>query len=379
MTSTERTATFSLASLFVARMLGLFMVLPVLSLYAAQLHGATPLLIGMAVGIYGITQASLQIPFGMLSDRYNRKIIIAAGFIFFVLGSILAATADSITQMIIGRALQGASAVGGATIALATDLTREQERPKAMAIIGIMIGGSFSVAMMVGPVLSQWTNVDGLFWISASLGLVGLAILAFLVPPAPPTLQHNLSSWVQLKNLIAHPVLMRVNLGVFILHTVLTANFVVLPILLRQQPYIYIPVLITVLFLLIPLLKIARQTTLLHPLSLGAIFLLLIAEILFLTPLYIGFSLIIFFTAFTFLEASLPSLISHIAPSHSKGAAMGIYTCFQFLGIFVGGIAGGFIYGHYSAYNVFIFCAILATMWLIYFSFMREPNHGTRH
>jgi MFS family permease len=360
----ERTATLSLASIFMARMLGLFMVLPVLSLYAQQLKGATPTLIGLAIGIYGITQASLQIPCGMLSDRYNRKIIIAYGLIVFILGSIIAATADSISQMIIGRALQGASAIGGATIALASDLTRETERPKVMAIIGITIGGSFSLAMMLGPLLNQWIDVDGIFWISAGLGLAGLGILSFIV--------QSLSSWQQFTSLLRNPALARLNIGVFILHAILTANFVILPLLLgHQHHYIYIPVLLVVLVLMLPLLRLAQRKTWLEPLSLGAIALLIISEIVLKFSggqpgiIYIGIGLILFFTAFTFLEASLPSLISQIAPAQSKGGAMGIYTCSQFLGMFAGGMGAGWIYGHGTVQNVFMFCAILATLWLL--------------
>jgi MFS family permease len=372
MTPIERTAALSLSSIFVARMLGLFMVLPLLSLYAGQLHGSTPLLIGLAVGVYGITQASLQIPCGMLSDRYNRKFIIAAGLIVFIIGSMIAARADSIFQMILGRAIQGAGAIGGVTIALATDLTRESQRPKIMAIIGITIGASFSLAMMLGPLLNQWFDVPGIFWISAGLGLAGLAILVFLVPAAPPPIVSTAPAFRQLILLFKDPALTRLNMGVFILHAIFTANFVVVPLLVKDA-YIYIYALIIVLLLMLPLLRLAQKKAWLEPLSHCAIFLLVIAELLlqFFGIINLFFSLIMFFTAFTFLEASLPSLVAQIAPPHSRGAAMGIYSCLQFLGIFAGGIAGGWMYGQYGVQNVFLFCAMLAAIWYVFFYLMR--------
>lgn len=375
MNSVERTATLSLSGLFAARLIGLFMVLPVLSLYANGLTGATPTLIGLALGGYGLTQALFQIPCGMLSDRYHRKWIMAYGLVVFILGSLVCALSSSIYQMIIGRILQGAGAIGGVTMALLTDLTREEHRTKAMAGIGITIGASFLLAMMLGPMLSQWVGVAGLFWISAGLGLFSIYILIQYVPSLPPTLPP--ASAYQTLN---YQNLMPLNLGVMILHTILTANFVVLPLILQQRHYIYFPVLLTACLIILPILKLARQKEYVMRLTLFMVLLLTLSLILlyftysYITGLIIGLTL--FFIAFTFLEASLPACISYLVPAHQKGTAMGIYSCSQFLGMFFGGVSGGWLYGHYEISSVFIFCVMLSFLWLI---LMRYFHHGQRH
>mgnify|MGYP003642898261 CR=1 FL=1 len=388
MQHSERSSITSLASIFAFRMLGLFMILPVFALYAQSLPDATPVLIGIALGIYGLTQACLQLPFGFLSDRLGRKPIIAIGLLIFIAGSIVAALSQSIEGIIIGRAIQGAGAIGSVTIAFIADLTLEENRTKAMAMVGMTIGTAFMLAMVLGPILNTYIGVPGIFWLTADLACIGLLLLFKL--PTPTNTHHQRDAEpipALFKSMLMNKELLRLDLGIFVLHTVLTALFVVLPLLLQNiagvpehnQWMIYLPVLVVAFFTMLPLIIIAEKQRKIRRVYVGAIMLLLLAQLgLFTLPHHtwcIAILLWLFFTAFTALEALLPSLISKIAPAGSKGTAIGIYSTSQFLGIFVGGSVGGWLYGEHQLSGVFGFCIALLALWLLIAAFMKKPQY----
>ncbi len=388
MTPLERRAAASLALIFALRMLGLFMVLPVFALYGGELSGATPFLIGAAMGIYGLSQALLQIPFGMLSDRVGRKPVIATGLLIFAAGSVVAALADSIYWVIIGRALQGAGAIAAAVMALTADLTREEHRTKAMAMVGVSIGMSFLVAMVAGPLLGHWLGLSGIFWVTAVLALLGIVILFLLVPTATHTTFHpdaevEPARFVQL---LRNGELLRLDFGILVLHLVLTAMFVVLPLLLRdaglesqQQWYFYLPVMVLAMGAMVPFIIIAERKRRMKPVFVGAVAVLLVASLgfyAFSASLWaMALLLFLFFAAFNLLEASLPSLISKTAPADAKGTAMGIYTSSQFIGAFLGGLLGGWIHNNIEDHSVFLACAALLLLWLPVALTMRTPRY----
>ncbi|TAK78843.1 MAG: MFS transporter [Gammaproteobacteria bacterium] len=391
MTTAERQAVLSLSSIMGLRMIGLFMVLPVFTLYAQQLTGATPALIGLAMGIYGLSQALFQIPFGTLSDRVGRKPIIMMGLLIFAGGSLLAGLAHSITWMIIGRALQGVGAVGSTILALMADLTREETRTKSMAIAGMTIGFSFSVAMLLGPILTKWMPVNGLFFLAAAFGLLAIFLLYAYVP-TPLSVRWHRDTEPELNaffKLLIAPDLVKLNTGIFILHAIFTASFVVIPISLHhfadmpanRQWVIYLPTLIAAFFIAIFCIGMAERRQQLKPYFLGGIAALAIAEyLLWLAPANLiltisGLSL--FFAGFSLLEAFLPSLISRTAPAARKGTALGIYSCAQFLGIFIGGVLGGWLYGKFSFSGVYSFCILLALFWLVLTYRMQPPRYLT--
>jgi len=389
MTSLERRAVFSLVTILSLRMLGLFMVLPVFALYASRLPGSTATTVGIALGIYGLSQAICQIPFGTLSDRFGRKPLIAVGLSIFIIGSLMAGFANSITLLIIGRTLQGAGAVGSTILAALADLTREEQRTKTMAIAGIAIGMSFSMAMFIGPVLTQWLPIHGLFFCAALLGLITLMIL-FLYAPTPQRIEWHRGTepeWHSFFQLLMTPALAKLNAGIFILHAVFTASFIVIPIRLLQsfgfdahhQWVIYLPTLLIAFILSLIFIGIAERKHQLKPYFLVGIGCLLGANILFyFGTLHFNCMLIaigLFFTGFSLLEAFLPSLISRTAPKERKGSALGLYSCAQFLGIFVGGALGGWIYGQYHFTGVYIFCFMLSLFWFILACFMQPPRY----
>lgn len=368
------------------------MVLPVFTLYAAHLRGATPVLIGIAMGIYGLTQGLFQIPFGMLSDKIGRKKIIFAGLCIFALGSAVSALTHTITGMMIGRALQGTGAVGSTIIALMADLTREEHRTRAMAMIGMTIGASFSFAFILGPLLVGILQVSGIFWLAGLFSLIAILILLFAVPTPTETSWHADAEpeLNQFSAVIKHPELKRLNAGIFILHAVFTASFVIIPINLQntigmaghQQWSLYLPILLLTFLLTIPLIIVAEKKRRLKTIFLGAIFTLCLSEFLFWISgahLWIfAINLLLFFTAFSVLEAFLPSLVSKTAPRTRKGTALGIYSCSQFLGIFVGGSVGGWLYGAFGLTDVYLFCVTLTLLWAILAFNMKNPQQRTQ-
>jgi MFS family permease len=373
--ASELRTALALAGIFFVRMLGLFMLLPVLALYLDRLVGATPLLLGAAIGIYGFTQAALQIPLGRWSDRIGRKPIITGGLLVFAAGGVLAALTGHIYPIIAGRAVQGAGAISGTMLALAADNTRPEQRTKVMAIIGISIGVSFSVAFVLGPIIDAWIGLTGLFWVAAILGILALPILWFVVPDsAATTAELPISE----RSALARPTtrLAALFAGVFCLHGILAASFIAIPLMLRndlgldpaRHYTMYLPVLIISLLCVGPLIKLSHRDALALPLFRMAIICLLVGEaMLWIAPatnVIVGIALISFFVGFNYLEASLPSMVSQAAPDIGRGAALGTYSMAQFMGMFVGGLAGGGLYGVAGYTNVFGAAALAALLWL---------------
>ncbi len=387
MQTKERNAVFSLATIMSFRMLGLFMILPVFALYIKQIPNATPSLIGIALGVYGLTQAALQIPFGSLSDHIGRKKVIATGLILFAIGSVVAALAHNISGIILGRALQGAGAIGSTTLAMVSDVTRDEERSKAMAIIGMAIAMSFTLAIVLGPALNAWIKLSGLFWVTAALAVVGLSILSVIPKPPKPIIHALQGPKSRFRDVIKNTQLLRLDFGIMALHCTLTASFLAIPIMLHrmaelsehQQVWLYLVIMILAFTLALPLIIISEKKRVLKPFFMAAIVILGVCELLLIIPnqstVSIGVILIFYFVAFTLLEASLPSLVSKIAPIRNKGAAMGIFSSSQFFGIFVGGAVGGWIFSCFQFLGLFIFCCILTLIWLIFAATMRQPPY----
>lgn len=385
--ASERRAITGLAGLYASRMLGLFMVLPVLALYADALSGSTPLLIGVALGVYGLTQAVLQIPFGLLSDRIGRKPVIALGLCLFMLGSIVAAQADSIQGIILGRCLQGSGAVAAAIMALLADQTREQVRTAAMATIGLSIGVAFAVAMVVGPLVSARFGLSGVFWLTAGLALVGLGVLWKLVPPAPRRARHRDVGLdrSQLSAVFGRLDLWRLDISIFSLHLLLMAIFVAVPLRLvnagiavERHGWVYLAIMGLAFVIMVPLVIIAEKRRRMKLMCLSAVAgitlsLLGLGLVGDLTGL-LGW-LLVFFTAFNLLEATLPSMLSKLAPAGAKGTAMGIYSTSQFLGAFLGGVMGGWLSQQWGLGAVFFGCALLGLGWFVVMMGMTPPRH----
>lgn len=389
----ERRAVFSLASIYALRMMGLFMIFPVFVLYGETLEGNTPFLIGLAMGVYGLTQAALQIPFGMASDRFGRKPIITIGLIIFAIGSVVAAMSDTMTGVILGRALQGAGAIAAAVMALTADLTREENRLGAMATIGISIGVAFAISLVLGPVLNQWIGVDGIFWLTGVMAVGAIGVLHFVVPTPVRSSFHRDAQTVpaQLKNVLANTQLLRLDFGIFALHMMLTATFVALPLALRDHAgldvanhwYVYLPVMLLSFVLMVPFVVIAEKKRRMKAVFGAAVLLLAVAEVAFMLGFEsmtgIIFGLFVFFTAFNVLEATLPSLIAKVASPDNKGSAMGVYSSSQFLGAFFGGTLGGWLYGQSGLEAVFGMCAALAVVWFFVAATMQSPRYLSSH
>ena len=386
--SFERKVVFSLAALYTFRMLGLFMLLPVLALYGTEYAHHSPFLLGLALGAYGFSQALLQIPFGVLSDRIGRKPLILVGLIVFVLGSVVAALADSVYGLILGRFLQGGGAISAVVMALLTDLTSDENRTKAMATIGASIGVSFSVAMTIGPLLAAWGGVGAIFWLTAALGLVGIYILLKLVPNVAESTAKREAVAVPglLADTLKHPQLLRLNLGIFVLHFVLMSSFVVLPLMLQNQlliereyhGLIYFPLLAFAFVLMLPFVIIAEKRRKIKSVFLIAVALLLVSELAFIfissQRILALLVLFVFFIAFNILEATQPSMVSKIAPAGAKGTATGIYSTCQVLGVFGGGALGGWLLQQQGASAVFLLNAVLVLIWLVVAWSMKPPH-----
>lgn len=377
LSKTENKVAYSLASVFGLRMMGLFMIMPVFALYGQHLEGFSPLWVGIAIGAYGLTQAALQIPMGILSDKYGRKPIILIGLLIFALGSIVAGMADSIYGVVFGRALQGMGAIAAAVLALAADLTRDEQRTKVMAIIGICIGLSFALSLLVGPIAAQSFGLSGLFYITAGLAVVGMLIVQVLVPnpisQAPKG--DTVATPTKLMRMLKDPQLFRLDAGIFILHLVLTAVFVALPLnlvdagLAKEQHWVlYFPAFIAAFVLMVPLIIIGvkrKNTKATFQIALVIMLAALAGMALFSHSLAIlSVAVVLFFTGFNYLEASLPSLIAKFCPVGDKGSAMGVYSTSQFLGAFCGGLLGGGAYQLLGASGVFVVGLLLILVWL---------------
>jgi len=385
----EKRAGISLASIYAVRMLGLFMILPVFSLYTEQFTGATPLLIGLALGIYGLTQGLLQIPYGMLSDRFGRKPMITVGLLVFAAGSLLAADADTIYEVIAGRALQGSGAVASVLMALAADLSREEHRLKMMGFIGVSIGFAFAIAMVAGPILNQIIGLSGIFIVTAILALLALLILFVWVPNPKESIFHRdtQASPTQFKTVLADTQLLRLNFGILILHMVLMATFVSFPLVLQDQAglvsadhwKLYLPVFLLSVALMVPFIIIAESKRRMKQVFVGGIGVLAVAELnLFFggdSVWHLALTMVVFFSAFNLLEASLPSLVSKVSPADRKGTAMGMYSSSQFIGAFLGGVLGGLSYELAGAQGVYLMCSFALLVWLLLAYTMKNPRY----
>ena len=386
MTALEIRASVSLASIFALRLLGLFLILPVFAVYAPTIPGgADATLVGLALGIYGLTQGVLQIPYGAASDRWGRKPVIAAGLVVFAVGSFVAALADDIVWTIVGRAIQGAGAISAAVTAFIADATRDEHRTKAMALVGASVGLTFAGSLVLAPLLYAAIGVKGLFAMTGVLVLAAIGVLLWVVPSAsllPPKAEHG--SAETSRAAVFDPQLLRLNVGIFALHTVLMAMFVVIPVLLvkggglplSQHWKVYLPVVLLSFALMMKPLMVAERRALIRPLFIGSIVLVLIAQLGFLLHgdalVWLALWLLLFFTGFNILEACLPSLVSRIAPPAAKGLALGIYNTAQALGLFAGGALGGVIVARWGSEAVFVFAAIVTAVWCVIALGMRE-------
>ena len=388
MNSLERRTAFSLAAVFAARMLGLFMILPILSLFAKDLANATPFLVGLTIGIYGLTQALLQIPLGLLSDRIGRKPVIIGGLVVFALGSVLAALSNDIYVIIIARAIQGSGAIAATTMALAADLSREDHRAKVMAFIGMSIGLSFAVAMVVGPLLADRAGLSGVFWTTSILAVIGILLITFVVPTPKQIKTHRDAGIISayIKPVLVQSTLLRMNLSVFLLHLLITANFTVLPLIFRDHLRldsadhwkIYLPVLLVSIIFSLPMIIIAEKFRKIKIVFIIAVVLLVFSQGLLGISQFsfypLMFAFLLFFIGFNFLEAVQPSLIAKYSDVNTKGTAMGVYSSAQFFGIFIGGTLGGLVMQHWGISGVFIFGAVIAMLFLIIAISLPKPD-----
>jgi MFS family permease len=388
MSPLEVRATFSLASLFALRMLGLFIILPVFAVHAVDLPGgADRMLVGMALGAYGLTQGLLQIPFGMASDRYGRKRVIITGLVLFAVGSFVAAAAQDIWLVIVGRILQGTGAIAAPVVAFAADLTREQHRTKTMAAIGASIGLTFALSLVAAPLLYRSIGMGGIFALTGLLSLAGIWVTLRLVPAEPAAIV-DATRRVQLDSLagvLRNVELLRLNFGIFSLHVVQMAMFVVIPLALvegglelESHWMIYLPVVLLSFVLMVPPIFMAERR--------GKMRLMFLVSVAGMVLVQLGFYgwmdslwglaglLLAFFVAFNVLEAALPSLVTRVAPARVRGTALGVYNTTQSLGLFVGGLAGGGLAQYVNPSAVFVFGAALIALWLLAAAGMRVPG-----
>ncbi|WP_026376620.1 MFS transporter [Aestuariibacter salexigens] len=375
MNALEIRAAASLAMVYVLRMLGLFMVMPVLAIYAADYPDYSAMLVGLAIGGYGLTQALLQIPMGMWSDSLGRKPVIVIGLAIFALGSIIAALADSMWTLVLGRIMQGAGAIAGAIMALAADVSREQQRPKVMAVIGIAIGFSFYLSLLVGPPIGQFGGLSAIFLTTAVLALCCIPIVALVVPTPTATAPSGdtLPRLADVKQMLRNPVLMRLNVSVLFLHMLITVFFVTVPAKLLANDLqvelhwiIYLPVLIASIIGMAVLMRVAKKSSISNVIIVAVLLLALAMAGLAVGPQSLPVIIVccaVFFTGFNYLEANFPALVSNIAPAGRKGSAMGLYASFQFFGAFAGGVLSGLLTSLFSPDATLIVMIGLCLMW----------------
>lgn len=392
MTTTEIRASASLASIFGLRMLGLFLILPVFAVHAKSLPGGdNATLVGLALGMYGLTQAFGQIPFGMASDRFGRKPIIVIGLLLFIIGSLIAAIDTHVIWVIIGRAVQGAGAVSAAVTALIADSTRDEHRTKAMALVGASIGLTYAASLVIAPLLYASVGMSGMFRLVAALAVAAIGVVLFIVPPAPPRSPERAS----FRQVMRDPELMRMNFGVFALHAIQMSMFVVLPnvlvnaggLPLNEHWKLYLPVVLASFVLMLPPIFVGEKAGRMKLVFVSAIALLLTVEFglrVAIVQTQLSFGLVVmlllaFFVAFNILEASQPSLVSRLAPDGSRGAALGVYNTMQAVGLFAGGAGGGWLAQRFGGPAVFTAGCLLTVAWLIIAASMKNlPRRAKR-
>jgi predicted MFS family arabinose efflux permease len=376
----EWRASISLSTLYGLRMLGLFIILPVFAVYAQHMPGGnSPALVGLAIGIYGLTQALLQIPFGWASDRFGRKRVMYFGLLLFAFGSFVAAIAPDLYVVVLGRFLQGAGAISAVVIALTADLTRESQRSKAMAIIGSTIGLAFAVSLIAGPPLNAAIGVAGIFTLTGILALAAILVVHSLVPEPPPDVAASRVSRASfrddLRAVLADRELMRLNYGVLVLHALLTALFLVVPVALRDAGlavadhwHVYWPAMLVSFAVMVPAIGYAERrrkvkAALVVSIAITALSVAMLGASLH-SVLWIGVALAVFFIGFNLLEALLPSLVSRTASARLRGTAIGLYSSIQFIGIFLGGAIGGILVQFGGLGSVLVVGGALVVIWL---------------
>lgn len=389
LTNLETRSLAGLAFLYATRMLGLFMVLPVLGLYASDYSGGSTITVGICLGIYGLTQGMLQIPFGLASDRFGRKQLIVLGMVLFAIGSVIAALSESIYGVIIGRALQGSGAVASVIMALLSDLTREENRTRAMAAVGGSIGLSFALAMVLGPLVASHWGMPAIFWLTGLLSGLGMLVLLLVIPnPAVNNTGHDVIPLpAMLSRVLCDVDLRRLNLGIFVLHFAQMATWVSIPLLLEQKMnfareshwYLYLFTMLGGFVLMVPFIWWGETRRKMKPVFVSAIGVLVLAEAIMLgADEHLGVmvvGLLVFFMAFNLLEASLPSLVSKMSPAGIKGTAMGVYSTSQFLGAFGGGVVGGLVAHTFGLPSVFWVALVAAVIWLVAAASMQAPRY----
>ncbi|MFN2288868.1 MAG: MFS transporter [Chromatocurvus sp.] len=377
MTPVERRAIGALALLYSFRMLGLFMVLPLLALYAVDMPGGTPLMIGLALGAYGFSQALLQIPLGWLSDRIGRTPVILGGLLMFAAGSLVAGLAETVPGIVVGRLLQGAGAIAGTVMALVADVTDDEQRTKAMAIVGASIGLSFAVSLVLGPVVAGFGGLSSVFLLTAVLAVSGIAVVFLGIPRGVQSRAHTGVGTRpdMIRSVLAEPALRRLNFGVFSLHFILTASFLVIPFALldtlslpREAHWkVYLPVLLASLIGMLPLLRLAERHGRVRSVLVSTVVMLLVSiagMTLLAVPWVLWVALWLYFVAVNYLEATLPSLVSKAVFSGGKGTALGVYSTFQFIGAFTGGACGGLALQYGGVPGLFLLCLIPGVFWV---------------
>ncbi|MDE0611701.1 MAG: MFS transporter [Gammaproteobacteria bacterium] len=365
----------TLGGVYALRMLGLFIILPVFAIYAETLQNSTPMLAGIAVGIYGLTQAALQVPMGWLSDRFGRRAVVLLGLTIFMVGSLVAADATSIEQMIIGRALQGTGAISAALTAWVADLSREQVRARMMGMIGMLIGSTFIISLIAGPLLAGKIGVDGIFALVAGLAVLAMVMVLVLIPAGRVASQRAAGSWSDMREILRDPRLLRLSLGASIIHMLLTANFMSLPLAMRdlaglpveQHSMFYLVVLAGSALFLFPILRLAQSRVAGWMRTFALILVVSEVGLIFVRheAMLLGGVLLVFFIVFNFLEAQLPAQVSRLCPVDLKGMALGVFSTAQFMGAFLGGLLAGLFLEGQNAEALYLTLAGIAVFWAL--------------